>query len=228
MPSSPSHREGRNPSHERSERKERLQQRRKGHRYNDSTSELLPSSPRQHRSRRSESQSPRKERPRKKRYYYEEHESTEGGSKSTSNALSAGALEHLNALNVGDIAWNSNGGIQGAKRYRSVEEEAERRERRVRRERRRRERAEGEDDRYRERRKQPRVVSGTYLERGAERYDEKVVLVDHTGRMRGGAGSVESDENQARRRKRKRIGKSCTNELEKSLLMVFQASSVLW
>jgi glucan 1,3-beta-glucosidase len=181
-------------------------QRRKGHRYNDSTSELLPSSPR-HQRRDSESQSPRKERPRKKRYHYPEDETTE-----SSNALSAGALGELDALNVGDVRWNSNGGIQGVKKYRTAEEKAERRERRERREQRRRERGEGAEDRHRERRKQPRVVSGTYLERGAEPYDEKVVLVDQRARLRGGAGSVESDGDEARRRKRRRIGESCLKE----------------
>jgi glucan 1,3-beta-glucosidase len=181
-------------------------QRRKGHRYNDSTSELLPSSPR-HQIRDSESQSPRKERSRKKRYHYPEDETTE-----SSNALSAGALGELDALNVGDVRWNSNGGIQGVKKYRTAEEKAERRERRERREQRRRERGEGAEDRHRERRKQPRVVSGTYLERGAEPYDEKVVLVDQRARLRGGAGSVESDGDEARRRKRRRIGESCLKE----------------
>jgi len=197
-------RDRRNP--ERGER----HQRRKGHRYNDSTSELLPSSPHRHYRRDSESQSPRKERPRKKRYFYPEDESTE-----SSNALSAGALEELDARNVGDVNWNSNGGIKDTRRHRTAEEEAERRERRERREKReqrRRERGEGAEDRHRERRKRPRVVSGTYLERGAEPYDEKVVLVDQRARLRGGAGSVESEEDESRRRKRRRIGKSCWKE----------------
>jgi glucan 1,3-beta-glucosidase len=197
-------RDRRNPDRER-------HQRRKGHRYNDSTSELLPSSPR-HQRRDSESQSPRKKRPRKKRYYYPEDETTE-----SSNALSAGALGELDALNVGDVRWNSNGGIKDARRHRTSEEEAERRERRERREKReqrRRERGEGAEDRHRERRKQPRVVSGTYLERGAEPYDEKVVLVDQRARLRGGAGSVESEEDEARRRKRRRIGEFCWKEHE--------------
>jgi glucan 1,3-beta-glucosidase len=184
-------------------------QRRKGHRYNDSTSELLPFSPHHHR-RDSESQSPRKERPRKKRYRYPEDETTE-----SSNALSAGALEELDALNVGDVRWNSNGGVKESRRHRTAEEEAERRERmerRERRERRRKERGEGAEDRHRERRKQLRVVSGTYLERGAEPYDKKVIVVDQRARLRGGAGSVESEEDETRRRKRRRIGECCRKE----------------
>ncbi|KEQ94106.1 glycoside hydrolase family 5 protein [Aureobasidium subglaciale EXF-2481] len=179
-------------------------QRRKGHRYNDSASELLPQSPRHHRRRDSESQSPRKERPRKKKYHYTEDERTES-SNSASRGLSADALGQLDALNVGDATWNSNGGVKRTERYESIEDEARRRERRERRERRRRER-EGGEHRYRERGQQPRVVSGTYLERGAEPYDEKVVLVDRRVRMRGGAGSAESEGNEARRRKRRKIG----------------------
>ncbi|KAI4726326.1 glycoside hydrolase [Aureobasidium sp. EXF-10728] len=199
--------------HERSQRHQR-HQRRKGHRYNDSTSELLPSSPKHHHRRReselrhrnSESQSPRKDRPRKKRYQYPEDEYGNDGSKSKSNTLSADALAHFNTLNTKDVAWNSNGGIKDARRYKSVEEEAERAERKQRREKRRRQREEQGEDRHKEKRKESRVVSGTYLERGAEPYDEKVILVDQQGRMRGGAGSDLSAEDEARRRKRKKIG----------------------
>lgn len=189
---------------------DRDHQRRKGHRYNDSTSELLPHPPRQHRRRDSESASPEKKRRKKKRYYYPEE--TSESSKSTSNALSAGALSHLDQLNVGNVGWNSNGGIKGTERqrvYEDEEEERRRRERRERRERRRRERGErGEDLGSSGERRKRRIVSGTHLERGAEPYDEKVVLVNQRTKMRGGAGSVEYEEEETarKRKRRKRIG----------------------
>ncbi|THY90994.1 glycoside hydrolase [Aureobasidium pullulans] len=204
MPRTPRDRGERDEGDADRERHHHQQRPRKGHRYNDSTSELIEKPTHQHRRHRSESESPRKK---KKRYYYPEDETTES-SKSASNALSAGALSQLDAANVGDVRWNSNGGAKGTERFTDIEEEQRKQERRERRERRRRREA-GEDFneyRHKEKRKQSRVVSGTYLERGAEPYDEKVVLVDQRVRMRGGAGSVESEEDEARRRKRRRIG----------------------
>lgn len=92
------------------------------------------------------------------------------------------------------------------------EELRRRRERRERRERKKRDRELGgrqrsrrDQDRERERdRPNRRVVSGTYLERGTGRLEEKEAH-EVKLRQRGGAGSVEFEDDARRRRKRWKI-----------------------
>lgn len=129
-------------------------------------------------------------------------------SKSTSNALSAGSLAQLDALND-KRGWSAYDGIRAqdreARTYDEEEERAYRRQQReLRREKRRRKEAEDHDLRRERDRRSRRVVSGTKLERGGDYYEEDDVVYEQRLKERGGAGSDDYDA-EARRRKRRRI-----------------------
>jgi hypothetical protein len=185
---------------------------RKGHRYNNSNGDIAKPRPHRHHDHRdTESTSPRRKE--RKRYHHREEEyttSNESASKSSTNknTLSVHALEQLDALNTQrNINWNSNGGIQDTRDTRRQETEQERQQRRQRREQRKRERGHEHHNHGQQQVKERRVASGNHLERGNGSHDEKVVLVDDRKvNLRGGAGSVEYEHDEARRKRRRKIG----------------------
>lgn len=178
------------------ETSQRRDQRRRTHRYTDSNTELIDPDRGIHSA--SPSPSPTKSRP-KRAPRHRNHQTESETSKSTSNALSAGSLAQLDAVNHG-LGWSGYDGVRPRDRERRAlnddeEELVRRQERRERRERRRRERGDDLDDHDREderrarrvhrrerqashtRVEEPRttrrVISGTYLERGTQRHSDR-------------------------------------------------------
>lgn len=181
----------------------RREHHRKGHRSTDSNGELLPRS----RTSYHESPSPSPTKSKPKRTHKISRPVDSDVSKSTSNALSAGSLAQLDALNE-KLGWSEYDGVrakqQEERTFQDFEADRRRRERREERREERRQRRRDDDGVDHNHHRKRRVVSGPALERGSDYYEEKDVVYEQKLRQRGGALSDDYEE-EARRRKRKRI-----------------------